>query len=109
MWRSYIRELSEKTVFLFYFHLENDDEFIHLLESYRFNYPIYIDTADELNRINRFPSNPQFQCFLLDKDNKVLAVGNPANNPKIRELYKQIITGEISYKPPAATVESEQT
>ena len=34
-----------------------------------------------------------FQTFLLDKDNKVLAMGNPILNPKIKELYLKIIRG----------------
>jgi hypothetical protein len=50
-----------------------------------------------------------FQCFLLDKDNKVLAVGNPAVNFKIWELYKRIINSEVSDKLPVTTVEAEQT
>jgi hypothetical protein len=33
-----------------------------------------------------FVYNPMFQCFLLDKDNKVLVIGNPVNNPQIYDL-----------------------
>jgi hypothetical protein len=91
MWRSYIKESGDKIKFLFYFHLKDDDEFLHLLEDYRFNYPVYIDTADELNRLNRFPANPMFQCFLLDKNNQVLAFGNPVSKSHIWEYYKNIV------------------
>ena len=35
-----------------------------------------------------------FQTFLLDKDNKVKAIGNPVHNPKIKELYMKILMGE---------------
>jgi hypothetical protein len=35
-----------------------------------------------------------FQTFLLDKGNKVLAIGNPVHNPKVKELYLKIIQGE---------------
>jgi hypothetical protein len=70
---------------------------------------ISCDVKDSLNQLNKLPVNPIFQCFLLDKDNKVLAIGNPANNFKVWELYKQIISGEISDKPPITTVESEQS
>ena len=35
-----------------------------------------------------------FQTFLLDKDNKVLAIGNPIHNPKVKELYLKIIRKE---------------
>lgn len=34
-----------------------------------------------------------FQTFLLDENNKVLAIGSPIHNPKIRELYLNIIQG----------------
>ncbi|MDR3236551.1 MAG: DUF1573 domain-containing protein [Prevotellaceae bacterium] len=50
-----------------------------------------------------------FQCLLLDSNNKVLAIGNPAHNPQIWELYKQIITGEKAVKIPIAVVEPQQT
>ena len=39
----------------------------------------------------KFPSNPEYQCFLLDKDNKVLLVGNPALVSGIWILYKRVI------------------
>jgi hypothetical protein len=45
----------------------------------------------------------------LDKNNKVLAVGNPSDNPRVWRLYKQIITGEMSDKPRVTIVEPEQT
>ena len=35
-----------------------------------------------------------FHTFLLDKDNKVLAIGNPIHNPKVKELYLKISQGE---------------
>ena len=35
-----------------------------------------------------------FHTFLLDKDNKVLAIGNPVLNPKVKELYLRIIRGD---------------
>ena len=35
-----------------------------------------------------------YQCFLLDKDNKVLLIGNLTFNPKIWDLYKQTVLEE---------------
>ena len=35
-----------------------------------------------------------FQTFLLDKDNKVVAIGNPIHNSKVKELYLKTIQGE---------------
>ena len=41
-----------------------------------------------------FPSNMNFQTFLLDRNNRVIAIGNPIYNPKVKELYLKIIKGE---------------
>jgi hypothetical protein len=107
VWKSHINEIGNKVDFLFYFN--SNDENKLLFWAKRFDGFIYIDKNDELNKLNHFPSNPMFQCFLLDKDDNVLAIGNPATNPKIWELYKKIITGKISDKPPVTVVEPEQT
>ena len=33
---------------------------------------------------------------MLDSNNKVISVGNPTLNPKVWDLYKQIISGKLS-------------
>ena len=35
-----------------------------------------------------------FQTFLLDRDNRVLAIGNPIHSSKVKELYLKIIQGD---------------
>ncbi len=47
-----------------------------------------------LTLLNHFPSDVNFQTFLLDSQNKVLAIGNPVHNKKVRDLYLQIIAGQ---------------
>jgi hypothetical protein len=108
IWIAYIEELKSKVDFIFYFNPKNREQFLNYLKRENLNHPVYIDTHDSLNQLNKLPAHSMFQCFLLDKDNKVLAIGNPAHNFKIWELYKQIINGEISDKPPTTTVEPEQ-
>ena len=46
--------------------------------------------------MNRFPSDITFQTFLLDKSNKIIAIGNPVHNPKIKDLYMNIIQGKAA-------------
>ena len=58
-----------------------------------FIYPVCFDEMDDFNRLNHFPGEMTFQTFLLDKDNKVVAIGNPVHNPKLKELYLKILTG----------------
>jgi hypothetical protein len=109
IWIACIEELESKVDFIFYFNPKNKDQFLKYLKQENLNYPVYIDTHDSLNKLNKLPVNPMFQCFLLDKNNRVLAIGNPADNFKIWKLYKQIITDEISDKLPITIVEPEQT
>lgn len=42
-----------------------------------FDKPICMDQSDRLNELNHFPADGRFQTFLLDKDNKVVVIGNP--------------------------------
>lgn len=58
-----------------------------------FDYPVCIDEQDSLNKLNDFPTEMAFHTFLLDKSNKIIAIGNPIHNPKIKELYLKIIQG----------------
>ena len=88
-WQMYMKEFGEKMDFLFYFFPQDKKELLSILKNIQFNYPIYIDEQDELNKLNKLPTNQSFQCFLLDKDNKVVLLGNPINNYKIWELYKK--------------------
>jgi hypothetical protein len=109
IWKVYMNELYSKVNFLFYFQTKSEKELMLFLENEQFRHPVYIDNKSDINRLNHFSDNPAFHCFLLDSDNKILAIGNPANNSNIWELYKKIINGEISDKLPVTAVEFEQS
>ena len=83
-----------KLSYLFYLQFKKRKEIDHLIQRDKFDYPVFIDAGNTLEQLNHFPKQPEYQCFLLDKDNKVLLLGNPVLNLKIWELYKQAITGE---------------
>jgi hypothetical protein len=108
LWKMYIKELNSIVDFKFYFYPKTEAELLFLLNKEHFVYPVYIDGNDELNKLNHFPDNPAFQCFLLDKNNKILAIGNPATNYKVWELYRKIITGKTQDKLPVTTITTEQ-
>lgn len=69
-------------------------ELRYLTRRDNFTYPICFDEMDDFNKLNRFPSVMTFQTFLLDKENRVIGMGNPVHNPKVKELYLMKITGE---------------
>jgi hypothetical protein len=97
-WESLIAEadslFSGKLSFLLFFQPKNKNELAILFQQEKFYYPVFIDMKNAINRLNRFPEKPEYQCFLLDKDNKVQIIGNPASTPIMWDLYKHVISGQ---------------
>jgi len=97
-WRSFINEtdtlLEKRIAYLFIIHPFERKELIQLLKEYKFDYPVCIDEENVFNKQNHLPENDVFQTFLLDENNKVLAIGNPVLNPAVKELYLKIIQGK---------------
>jgi hypothetical protein len=56
-----------------------------------FMHPIVFDESNTFFKANNLPQQDDYHTFLLDDNNCILAIGNPAVNPKIRTLYKGII------------------
>lgn len=79
--------------FLFYFHPKDVKVLRFLIRRDGFTHPVCFDEMDDFNRMNHFPSESMFQTFLLDKENRVIALGNPIQNPKVKELYLDLIKG----------------
>jgi len=87
--------------FLFFFHPKDAEEMEHLLKLDRFDIPVCLDWEDKLNHLNKFPSDMNFQTFLLDRDNKVVLIGNPIYNFSIKDIYVNYFTGDES---PSSTI-----
>ena len=79
--------------FVFIFQPKQNDE--KLLQSFfkqnGFSHPIFIDRNNEIYKLNNFPLKHDYQCFLVDKDNKVVTIGNPADVSGIWQLFKRVI------------------
>lgn len=91
-WMKQVDSISDNRVsFLFFVHPKDEMDLLLLLQRQNFNVPVCIDRNNSLNKLNKFPANAMLHTFLLDEYNKVLAIGNPMHNPKIKELYMNII------------------
>ena len=105
-WKEFIRytdSISQKNIpFLFFFQFDDQWEIHSLLIRENFDKPIRLDRSDSLNQLNHFPKDIRFQVFLLDKNNKVVVIGNPVHNPNVKELYLE----EISRKQPVAPIQT---
>lgn len=92
-WEDFITKLDSVPA-LFYFAPKSTEEVKNILRENLFYYPVCIDEKDSLNILNHFPKDERFHAFLLDRNNRVKAIGNPITNPKIKELYLKVITGD---------------
>ncbi len=97
-WRMLIGEVnslaSQKVPFVFIFQPKELKNLYYLLRRDGIKEPVCIDENNKFQKLNNPPKNLNFSCFLLDKYNRVLCIGNPINNLKIRSLYLSVITGE---------------
>ena len=96
-WKKIMQEsdsvFTQKPEFVFIFQPKEQDE--KLLYSFfrqnGFSHPVFIDKNNEIYKLNKFPSKSEYQCFLLDRDNRVVIIGNPADVSGIWQLFKKVI------------------
>ena len=96
-WNALIEEaetiMPGKVSFHFYFQPQDEQELKFMLRRDHFKQAVYMDRRSKLHGANKLPDNMSYQCFLLDKDNKVVLIGNPTLNPAVWDLYKQTVMG----------------
>lgn len=91
---TYVDSVTNKQVpFLFFFQSKDNKELRYMLKVDKFDRPICVDSNNKLNLLNNFPTDIMFQTFLLDKENKVVTLGNPIYNLSIKNLYLKQLTG----------------
>ncbi len=94
-WKDFLRELqvraSGEVTCLFFLHPENRGELVSLLKEEDFKFPVCIDEDNLFYKLNRFPREEHFHTFLVDKNRRVLAIGNPAEDISVKELYFSIL------------------
>lgn len=57
-----------------------------ILKLNNYLHPVAIDFDNSFANSNNLPQKSAYHTFLLDADNKVIAVGNPVLNPKIKNF-----------------------
>lgn len=65
----------------------------------RFNHIVWFDKDGFLMKLNQFiPNDNRFHIFLLDKNNKIVLVGDPLSNHGIMSLFEAMIDNMIEHK-----------
>lgn len=100
-WKEFMQEIASlhkqdtDLSYVFFFNSKDRKELQFLLRQDSLIHPVCLDEKDEFNKLNHFPSEDEFKVFLLNKNNKVIAVGNPIHNPKVKELYIKLLIDEM--------------
>ena len=100
--------------FIFFLHGKKREDISYMLSEADFVYPVCIDTQNSLDELNHFPVDFGGQTFLLDKQNRILVIGSPVHNRRVKDLYLRIIRGESPQAPsdagtPVTTVSVSST
>lgn len=114
-WSKLIAEVDSMTdssiPVVFYINAPSKKELNYITRRDGFMHPVCYDEQDEINKLNHFPQDMTFQTFLLDADNKVVVIGNPVHNYRVKELYLNIIQDKVKVDIedlPAITLESTE-
>lgn len=98
-WKAFIDSCQQEgTDIGFLFIVQSDDyrSFENKLKGFNFTYPYVYDPTDKWNKLNEFPKEEEFRTFLLNENNRVMLIGNPINNKKMRKLYDSVLTSKKS-------------
>lgn len=75
----------------------DDKEVLYEVKYDDYTYPVVLDRDDVLHDTNQFPDNPMLRTLLLDRNRRVLAIGNPIYNNAVADLYRSIISGRKTF------------
>lgn len=76
----------------------------YLTKRYGFDYPIYVDSDHYMAQRYSFPETAALQTFLLGKERMVMAIGSPVYASEIEKMYKDIISGKMSFSSDVSTL-----
>ncbi len=89
-WRLFVREIKGLDVSVIILLHPPKDVYKNLTSFYS-DLPIIYDFDDLFFNNNDIHKDRRFHCYLLDENNRVILIGNPVQNPKIKELYLRTI------------------
>lgn len=101
VWDGIINELKSlddaDVNFVMVINASDAEEVDYLLKRDNFLHPVCIDPDGRFAELNGLPADMAYHNFLLDSNNEIVLVGNPAINPKIMDLYRKVILGEAEH------------
>ena len=101
LWKEFLNSLDSIAYsdvnFIMVVNGANKQNLSNLVKIYSFEYPIYVDEMHRITKKYSLSESSTLQTFLLDKDMKVMAIGNPIYSSDIKRMYKDIISGKMAF------------
>ncbi len=104
LWNDFIEieeESKGKVVFIFIMDVNPKDcnMVYNALNTSALKHSVFIDTLHSFRRENKqIPDNKLFYTFVLNKDNKVVLIGNPLFNERIEKLFQELTRDQLKLK-----------
>lgn len=96
IWNKYYYDFSKykKIAILFYLHATAEDFDEYSLKD-SVNFPVILDYSNRFKIVNSISNVYTEQTFLLDSDNKIIAVGQPFDS-EIKSIYLSLIAKQLT-------------
>lgn len=91
-WAEEVKEIDPEMAYVIVVQTQEKDVLFENIDSMRLSCPLmYYDTSvfGEVNKLDVLARN---KTFLLNKENKIVLVGEPFNNEKLSQLYRKAVT-----------------
>lgn len=89
---NFIGDSKQQIAFLMIVNSADDSLISQIAIDYDFRHPIALDKDASFIHLNNLPKQSKYHTLLTDAAGNIISVGNPATNPKIRALYKDLIS-----------------
>lgn len=102
LWTMFINSLDDmpgdyEIVPLIVVKANDDKDLSDLVRQEAYCYPVINDKSDSLNTLNNFSEYESFRSLLLDRNHRVIAIGNPAISNSVADFYRSLISGSKTF------------
>lgn len=74
---------------------DNDAKISELINKSGYEHILLVDEKDSFNKANGLAEDYNLRAFLLDRDDRILAIGNPVDNVPLGKVYRDIISDDM--------------
>lgn len=85
-----LQRMNKKTAIVFIFSPSSMElnKFKNRILNSTFDYPVFMDTCNIFRKHNGFlPDNPRLHVFLLNRENRIISIGNPLDNHNVSDWH----------------------